>query len=52
LHLVGLLFNVNYDARNRELKKNLNVIMSWVWDSVGETRNVYMISVGKSPVQL
>jgi len=22
LHLAGLLFNVNYDARNRELKKN------------------------------
>ena len=25
LHLVGLLFNVNYDARNRKLKKKKKI---------------------------
>ena len=28
LHLVGLLFNVNYDARNHELKKKIVFFLS------------------------
>jgi len=33
LHLVGLLFNVNYDARNHELKKLRIVAYCWLYSA-------------------
>jgi len=35
LHLVGLLFNVNYDARNHELKKRVVFILQNVQTGYG-----------------